>query len=124
MGPDHHRVFLYTPDLSVSNQKDSPQRQTAILSDVTDFLRTWYPLDFLKAPQAQQDVGVNRKAIQTQGTCRAWGNLFARGFARVILDRVRGKLDPAPGSRNRGSELDADAKFNFFYPPLVGESRS
>jgi hypothetical protein len=33
MGPDHHRVFMYTPDLSVSNQKDSPQRQTAILSE-------------------------------------------------------------------------------------------
>jgi hypothetical protein len=24
MGQDHHRVFMYTPDLSASNQKDSP----------------------------------------------------------------------------------------------------
>jgi hypothetical protein len=37
MGLDHHRVFMYTPGLSVSNQKDSPQRQTTMLSDVTGF---------------------------------------------------------------------------------------
>jgi hypothetical protein len=30
MGPDHHRVFMYTPDLSVSNQKESPQQEIAI----------------------------------------------------------------------------------------------
>jgi hypothetical protein len=29
------------------------------------------------------------KAMQTQRICRAWGNSFARGFARVIVDRVR-----------------------------------
>jgi hypothetical protein len=28
---------MYTHGLSVSNQKDSPQRQTAVLSDPTDF---------------------------------------------------------------------------------------
>jgi hypothetical protein len=56
------------------------------------------------------------KAMQHQRTCRAWGHSFARGFARVILDRVRDNLDQAPGSRNWGSELDADAEFNFFYP--------
>jgi hypothetical protein len=33
MGPDHHRVFMYTPDLSVSNQKETRQRRVAILSD-------------------------------------------------------------------------------------------
>jgi hypothetical protein len=49
------------------------------------------------------------KAMQTQSICRAWGHCFARGFARVILDRVRDNLDQAPGSRNWGSELDADA---------------
>jgi hypothetical protein len=49
---------------------------------------------------------------------------FAHGFARVILNHVRDNLDPAPGSRNWGSELDADAEFNFFYPPLAGEGRS
>jgi hypothetical protein len=64
------------------------------------------------------------KAIQTQRTCRAWGTLLARGFARVILDRVRDNPDKAPGSRSRGSELDADAEFNFFYPPSAGEGRS
>jgi hypothetical protein len=36
MGSDHHRVFMYTPDLSVSNQKDSPPQETAILGDATD----------------------------------------------------------------------------------------
>jgi hypothetical protein len=30
MGPDHHRVFMYTPDLSVSNQKESRQLRLAI----------------------------------------------------------------------------------------------
>jgi hypothetical protein len=28
-------------------------------------------------------------------------------------------MNPAPGSRNCGSELDADAEFNFFYPPTA-----
>jgi hypothetical protein len=64
------------------------------------------------------------KAMQTQRICRAWGHSFARGFVRVILDRVRDNLDSAHGSRNWGSELDADANFNFFYPPLAGEGRS
>jgi hypothetical protein len=39
------------------------------------------------------------KAIQTQRICRAWGHSFARGFARVILDRVRDNLDQALGWR-------------------------
>jgi hypothetical protein len=64
------------------------------------------------------------KAMQIQHICRAWGHSFVRGFASVILDRMLGNLDPAPGSRNRGSELDADADFNFFYPPTAGRGRS
>jgi hypothetical protein len=36
MGPEFHRVFMYTPDLSVSNQKESPQQESAIMSDSTD----------------------------------------------------------------------------------------
>jgi hypothetical protein len=51
--------------------------------------------------------------MQTQRICRAWGHCFARGFARVILDRVRGNLNPAPGSRNLGSDSEVDAEFNF-----------
>jgi hypothetical protein len=64
------------------------------------------------------------KAMQTQRICHAWGQIFARGFARVILDRVRDNLDQAPGSRNWGIELDAGAEFNFFYPPTAGRGRS
>jgi hypothetical protein len=30
---DHHRVFMYTPDLSASKQKESRQQRPAILSD-------------------------------------------------------------------------------------------
>jgi hypothetical protein len=60
------------------------------------------------------------KAMQTQRICRAWGHFFARGFAWVILDRVRDNLDQAPGSLNWGSELDAGAEFNFFNPPTAG----
>jgi hypothetical protein len=59
--------------------------------------------------------------MQTQRIRCSWGQSFARGFARVILDRVRDKLDPAPGSRNWRSELDADAYFDFFYPPSAEE---
>jgi hypothetical protein len=33
--------------------------------------------------------------METQRICRAWGHSFARGFARVILDRVRDNLDQA-----------------------------
>jgi hypothetical protein len=40
--------------------------------------------------------------MRTQRICRAWGHSFARGFARVILDRVRDNLNQAPGSRNNG----------------------
>jgi hypothetical protein len=64
------------------------------------------------------------KTMQTQRICCAWVHFFARGFARVNLDRVRDNLDQAPGSRNWGSELDADTEFNFFYPPTAGRGRS
>jgi hypothetical protein len=45
------------------------------------------------------------KAMQTQRICRAWGHSFARGFARVILDRVRDNLDPVPGSSQLGERI-------------------
>jgi hypothetical protein len=61
--------------------------------------------------------------MQTQRICRALGHSFARGFARVIFDRVRDSLDQAPGSRNWERELDANAEFNFFYPPSAGRGR-
>jgi hypothetical protein len=64
------------------------------------------------------------ETMRTQRICRAWGHLFARGFARVILNRVRDSLDQAPGSCNWGSELDAGAEFNFVYPPTAGRGRS
>jgi predicted GNAT superfamily acetyltransferase len=64
------------------------------------------------------------KAMRTQRICSAWVHSFARGFAPVILDRVRDNPDQAPGSRNRGSELGADAELHFFYPPSAGEGRS
>jgi hypothetical protein len=64
------------------------------------------------------------KAMRAQRTCRAREHSFACGFARVILDRVRDDLDPAPGSRYLGSELDTDAKFNLFYPPSARISLS
>jgi hypothetical protein len=55
--------------------------------------------------------------MQTQRICRAWGHSFARGFARVILDRVRDNLDQATGSRYWGIELGADAEFlTAFFP--------
>jgi hypothetical protein len=57
------------------------------------------------------------------GSLKMGGYSFARGFARVILDRVQDNLDQAPGSRNWGIELDADAEFNFFNPPTAGRGR-
>jgi hypothetical protein len=59
--------------------------------------------------------------MRTQRICHAWRHSFARTFARVILNRVRDNLDPSPGYRDFGSELDADAEFNFFFPPSAGE---
>jgi hypothetical protein len=50
--------------------------------------------------------------------------LFARGFTRVILDRVQDNLDQAPSAQDWGGELDADAAFNFLDPPSAGEGRS
>jgi hypothetical protein len=64
------------------------------------------------------------KAMQTQRICRAWGHSYARGFARVILDRMRGNLDQAPGSRVWESELNADAEFYFFNLPSAGRGCS
>jgi hypothetical protein len=86
--------------------------------------------DLVATPLASKHLDYARtsasiaKAMQTQRICHAWGHSFARGYARVILDRVRENLDQAPGSRERGSELDADAEFNFFYPPTAGRGRS
>jgi hypothetical protein len=56
MGPDHHRVFMYAPDLSVSNQKDSPQRRTAVLSDVTDFLNHKFEVDIYYLARSGVDI--------------------------------------------------------------------
>jgi hypothetical protein len=38
IGLDNHRVCMYTPDLFVSNQKETRQRRLPILSDLTEFL--------------------------------------------------------------------------------------
>jgi hypothetical protein len=58
--------------------------------------------------------------MQTQRICRAWSHSIARGFALVILDRLRDSLDQAPSSRNWGIELDTDTEFNFFYTTAAG----
>jgi hypothetical protein len=49
MGPEYHRVCIYTHDVPVSNQKDFPQQETAILSDATD-RRVFGPLKYLHIP--------------------------------------------------------------------------
>jgi hypothetical protein len=45
--------------------------------------------------------------------------LWTGHVARMALTRARRKT-----SHNWGSELDADAEFNFFYPPAAGRGRS
>jgi hypothetical protein len=94
---------------AVSTQETAAWRKWELASKHLDYVRTSKSI---------------AKAMQTRRIFRAWGHSFARGFARVILDRVRGNLDQAPDSRNWGSELDADAEFNFFNPLSVGRSRS
>jgi hypothetical protein len=54
-------------------------------------------LEYVRTPESIA------KAMQTQRIFRTWGHSFARGFARVILDRVREILDPAPGSSIGGA---------------------
>jgi hypothetical protein len=61
------------------------------------------------------------KAMQTQRICRAWAHSFARGFARVILDRVQGNLDQAPGSRRASWTLTL---VQVLLPPTAGRGRS
>ena len=51
------------------------------------------------------------------------GNSFAQGFARVILNRVRDNLDSAPEFNGPSDDRDADAEFNFFFPPSTGIGR-
>jgi hypothetical protein len=53
------------------------------------------------------------KAMRTQRICRAWGTLLCMWIRAGNLGSRTRQLDPAPGSRNWGSELDADAEFNF-----------
>jgi hypothetical protein len=84
---------------------------------VADLVATQLASKHLKYVRTSESTA---KAMRTQRICRAWGHSFAREFARVTLDRVRDYLDQAPGFRNWGSELDADAEFNFFYPPTAG----
>jgi hypothetical protein len=52
------------------------------------------------------------------------GTLLCTWIRADYLGSCADNLDQAPGSRNRGSELDADAEINFFYPPSAGEGRS
>jgi hypothetical protein len=63
---------------------------------VADFVATRLAsmhLDYTRTPASIA------KAMQTQRICCAWLHSSACGFARVILERVRDNLDPAPGSR-------------------------
>jgi hypothetical protein len=63
------------------------------------------------------------KAMQTQRICRDWGHSFARGFARVILDRVRDSLDQVPGSRNYGgASWTLTLSSTFSTRPQLGEA--
>jgi hypothetical protein len=64
---------------------------------VADFLATRLALKHLEFIRTSASIA---KAMQIRRTCRAWGHSFARGFAPVILDRVRDNLDPAPGFCN------------------------
>jgi hypothetical protein len=50
----------------------------------------------LEAPRTRQDVEVNRKGDANPAHLPRLGSSFARGFARVILDRVRGNWITRP----------------------------
>jgi hypothetical protein len=94
---------------------------SSVVHRVTDLVATQLASKHLEYVRTSKSIA---KAMRTQRICRAWGHSIARGLARVILDRVRENLDPAPGSRNWGGELDADAEYNFLNPPSAGEDRS
>lgn len=64
------------------------------------------------------------KALKIHHIRHAWGHSFARGFARVILNRARDNLDSTVGTRTgQSDERDADAEFNFHHPPSAGSGR-
>jgi hypothetical protein len=57
---------------------------------VADLVATRLALKYLEYLRTSKSIA---KAMRTQRICRAWVHSFARGFARVILDRVRDNLD-------------------------------
>jgi uncharacterized membrane protein (Fun14 family) len=70
-------------------------KSSSVLHCVADLVTTRLASKLLDYVRTSVSIA---KAMQTQRICRAWGHSFARGFARVILDRVRDNLDQAPGS--------------------------
>ena len=59
------------------------------------------------------------KVLHTQRIHREWGHSLIRGFARVILERVRDSLDSV-SSHRQANEHDFDAEFNFLFPTFDG----
>jgi hypothetical protein len=60
------------------------------------------------------------KAMQTQRICPAWGHFFGTWILAGHLGSRAGQSGPGARLSQLGSELDADAEFNFFYLPLAG----
>ena len=87
---------------------------------VADFVATRLATKHLDYVRTSASVA---KAMKAQQIYRAWGHSFARGFARVILNRVRENLDFASGSSWLSDDRDADAEFNLFFPPSTGIGR-
>ena len=63
----------------------------------------------------------NAKSLYVHRVRRIWGHSFARGFARVLLERLRDNLGPgpAPGSYRAAcndAAADVNEEFAFFHP--------
>ena len=87
---------------------------------VADFVASRLATKHLEYVRTSASVA---KALKAQQIYRAWGHSFAQGFARVILNRVRDNLDSIPESNGPSDDRDADAAFNFFFPPSTGIGR-
>jgi hypothetical protein len=61
MGPDHHRVFMYTSDLFISNQKECRQRRLAIFKRFNGRLQSCYVVE-----NSMSDLGFKPREVWKQ----------------------------------------------------------
>ena len=60
------------------------------------------------------------KAMFAHRLHRTWGHSFVRGFARVLLSRLRDNVGTTHTATRRDEVREADADYNYHNPPDRG----